>query len=76
MAGLTLDQQTFLRELVRFGGGWVYQSIDRSGCRKRLASARQQCRRKGFAESHPCIRRQWRITHAGRAALSQGNGDG
>lgn len=67
---ITDEQRVFLRWLPD-DGRWAYQSIDRSGSRKWWIAARQQCRRKGLAESHPDLRRTWRITVEGLSALGR-----
>lgn len=50
---------------------WTTVSIFRSGGGQWMAYARQGLKRKGLLESHPNLRRVWRITPAGRHALSK-----
>lgn len=65
---MTPEQRTYLRSLPK-SGGWQYAWIDRSGGKMWLAPIRQQCRRKGWVEHSPTVKRMWRITPAGLAAL-------
>lgn len=68
---LTAEQLRFLVSLPRDGQWWGFR-INRSALGGRVvrdADIRQQCRRRGLAECHPAVKRRWRLTDAGRAAL-------
>jgi hypothetical protein len=65
---LTSDQEFMLRRIASVAT-WFCTPIDRSGQNKRFAAARQQLVKKGLIEGHEFMRRRWRATEAGRAAL-------
>lgn len=70
---LSDDARKFLRSLVYFGG---FASRGQVGCvtSRDAEKARQACRRNGWAEYvgriHGAPKDGWRITDAGRSALS------
>lgn len=72
--GLTAAEKAFLEWLPQDSTKWRTVHIDRSGCSKHLTAARQKCAAKGLAVMSQMLRRTWRITDSGRAALSKAEG--
>lgn len=66
---LTDMQREALQRIARHRD-WCRISIDRSGTQKDQTPARQWLAKRGLIERHPELRRTWRATDAGRAALA------